>query len=414
MAVILTRDLMGKLYPQGNSAVMQAFVDKQNLMPTILSSPKRAAMCFANMYVETAGFNLAIVRNLTENTNYSARGMAKTWPKRFANENAVISKYGTDAGWRIHAFDDIYGNRMGNRPGTHDGSNYIGRGGPQITGRDGYAAVGKRIGVDLVVNPTFACKPELQPAIAEAFWNWKNEQAGLTHVADAGNVVRAREIWNGGHNGLEVVETQYPRMLKIIESHAPSTAAINVQSPTADVDNDLIEIQNDLIGFGYHEVGNAEGRVGGRTVGAIKAFFIDRGVTSRSEYPGSKEVLIAELNKAAGENWHRPVAPGRAFATEKELAPTVSSIAPAQSAGLLQKLTAWFTGTSATVGAAVKFLPDANDQAYPYWSMIQQFFPSVPQLLFFTLVAAVAIITVRQIEKSKKATVDDYQTGKIN
>jgi hypothetical protein len=29
---------------------------------------------------------------------------------------------------RSKAFDDIYGNRMGNRPGSHDGSTYIGRG----------------------------------------------------------------------------------------------------------------------------------------------------------------------------------------------------------------------------------------------------------------------------------------------
>jgi putative chitinase len=48
------------------------------------------------------------------------------------------------AGWQQRAFDDIYGKRMGNRPGTRDGSRFIGRGGPQVTGRDGYAEVGKR------------------------------------------------------------------------------------------------------------------------------------------------------------------------------------------------------------------------------------------------------------------------------
>jgi hypothetical protein len=43
--------------------------------------------------------------------------------------------------------DSVYGGQMGNRPGTHDGSRFIGRGAPQVTGRDGYAQVGRRCGL---------------------------------------------------------------------------------------------------------------------------------------------------------------------------------------------------------------------------------------------------------------------------
>lgn len=423
MTIVLTRALMAQIYPRGNDAVMQAFVDKQAVMGDILANAERAATCFANEYVETSGFDGTVVRDMTENINYSAEGMANTWPNRFPSGKPgvgdpakVRAKYGTAQGWRIRAFDDIYGNRMGNRPGTHDGSNYIGRGGPQVTGREGYEEIGRRIGVDLVNNPILACKPELQPAITAAFWAWKN----MSHFADTGNIEGGRRSWNGGKNGLKVVEAQYPRILKLLNAHAPTTAAVNVKLPTSDIDEDLRAMQVDLVNFGYHEIGKADGMTGGRTNGAIRAFFTDRGVEARSEYPASKDVLIAELDKAAsdvtedGQPWHRPIAPGRAFATEKELAPNISSIAPAQSAGFIQKVQAWLMGGAATVGGAVKFLPDANDQVSPYWSMIQSAFPSVPQLLLFALVAAIAIITYKQISKSKQATVDDYQQGKIN
>src|SRR5262245_37411466 len=69
---------------------------------------------------------------------------------------------------------DHGGNRMGNRKDTNDGSTYIGRGGPQITGRDGYAEVGKRCKLDLFGNPNLPSAPENQPAILAAFWTWKN------------------------------------------------------------------------------------------------------------------------------------------------------------------------------------------------------------------------------------------------
>jgi len=58
---------------------------------------------------------------------------------------------------------------MGNRPGTHDGSRFIGRGAPQVTGRDGYAQVGRRCGLDLESNPDLAAAPEHQAKIMAAF-----------------------------------------------------------------------------------------------------------------------------------------------------------------------------------------------------------------------------------------------------
>ena len=104
---------------------------------------------------------------------------------------------GPGKGWQKKAFDDIYGNRMGNRKGTNDGSTYIGRGGPQITGRDGYAQVGKRCKPDLVNKPELASAPEHQPAILGAFWMWKK----LNGFADRGDFLGCVKKWNGGTIG---------------------------------------------------------------------------------------------------------------------------------------------------------------------------------------------------------------------
>src|SRR5687768_4399036 len=150
--VRLTTALLRSVFPKAPDTIIAAFAEKEGVLSTVgvNQTRQRLAYFFANIHHETAGFT---IRNLTENINYSAARMAQVWPNRFQNATVVAAKYGTVAGWQRKAFDDIYGNRMGNRPGTKDGSTYIGRGGPQITGRDGYAEIGKRIGHDLVSSP---------------------------------------------------------------------------------------------------------------------------------------------------------------------------------------------------------------------------------------------------------------------
>ena len=185
------------LFPKAPQPIIDAFVrDTESLAKAgITDTRTRLAYALANVEHECGGFS---IRNLTENINYTAERMAKVWPKRFASAAAVRRKYGTATGWQKKAFDDIYGNRMGNRKGTHDGSTFIGRGGPQITGRDGYAQVGERCGLDLVNEPELAASPENQPAILAAFWTWKN----LNKFADKGDFIGCVKAWNGGTIGL--------------------------------------------------------------------------------------------------------------------------------------------------------------------------------------------------------------------
>lgn len=187
------------IFPKAPAAIIDAFVANPAVLDQagITASRTRLAYTLANVEHECGGFT---VKNLTENINYTAKRMAEVWPRRFPNGEAdVIAKYGTATGWQKKAFNDIYGRKsLGNRPGTDDGSRYIGRGGPQITGRGGYAQVGERCGLGLESNPELATLPEHQPAILAAFYGWK----GLSAFADAGNFIGFVKAWNGGTNGL--------------------------------------------------------------------------------------------------------------------------------------------------------------------------------------------------------------------
>jgi hypothetical protein len=87
---------------------------------------------------------------------------------------------------------------MRNVPGTHDGSNFIGRGGPQWTGRDGYENLQKLTGIPCVNTPSLASSPALQPEICTAFWTWKK----LNAPADRGDFTAVVKLWNGGTNGM--------------------------------------------------------------------------------------------------------------------------------------------------------------------------------------------------------------------
>lgn len=197
MTIQLTAAALRAIFPRAPQAVLDAFLAKQDVLTKagVNHTRPRLAYFFANIEHECGGFT---IKNLTENINYTAERMAAVWPNRFASAAAVRAKYGSEPGWQLHAFDDIYGNRMGNRPGTRDGSTFIGRGGPQWTGRDGYEECAKRTGMPAVTVPEDVSDFDKQPEVCAAFWDWK----GLNRFADTGNFTGAVKVWNGGTNGL--------------------------------------------------------------------------------------------------------------------------------------------------------------------------------------------------------------------
>lgn len=210
MPLLLTKEGMRAIFPKAPTEVIDAFVRKQRILDKagITANRRRLAWFLANLEHECDGFNVnGFVKNLTENIEaYTHERMAEVWPNRFANGHAVRMRFGTGPGWQKKAFDQIYGNRMGNRPGTSDGSMFIGRGGPQWTGRDGYEALARilptlifgtgKMTAEQAVG--WSTRLEYQPEVCTAFWIWKN----LNVFADANNWTGLVKAWNGGTNGM--------------------------------------------------------------------------------------------------------------------------------------------------------------------------------------------------------------------
>jgi putative chitinase len=177
--------------PNCRSSYKEAFGTADTVLNTyhINDTALRLAHFMAQVLHETDG--LTIFR---ESMNYSAKRMVEVWPSRFASE-AAAAPYAHNP--RALA-NQVYNGRMGNRAGTDDGWNFIGRGLLQVTGREDYARYGTALSIDMIANPDLAIDPRYTLKIAALEWDAKN----CNQDADADNVRQVTKKINGGLVGL--------------------------------------------------------------------------------------------------------------------------------------------------------------------------------------------------------------------
>ena len=194
----LTAEGLRRVFPRAPQDVLDSFLEKQEELSKIGVNHTRTRLAYflANIEHETDGFT---IRNLTENINYTHQRAAEIWPSRFKSAVDVETRFGSAPGWQTALFDSVYGSRMGNRPGTHDGSMFIGRGGPQWTGREGYEELARRTNLPAVEHPSIAARHDLQPEVCVSFWDWKK----LNPLADVDDFKGMVRRWNGGQIGIE-------------------------------------------------------------------------------------------------------------------------------------------------------------------------------------------------------------------
>ncbi|WP_213954024.1 peptidoglycan-binding protein [Variovorax sp. dw_954] len=141
-------------------------------------------------------------RTMTENIGYSPQRAAEVWPGRFSSAADCLAKVRCSAGdpaFPTKLMDLVYGNRNGNRPGTSDGSKYIGRGLAQATGRANYLKLGNLVGLDLISQPELVNQPEHALECGVAMFIL----CGCLAPAKADDVESATRHLNGGTIGLE-------------------------------------------------------------------------------------------------------------------------------------------------------------------------------------------------------------------
>jgi putative chitinase len=170
-----------------------------------INTPKRIAAFMAQCGHESGGFVW-----LTENLNYSAAGLMKTFPKYFPTlelANAYARQPNKIA-------NKVYANRMGNGDeASGQGSLYKGRGLIQVTGKDNYFWFASSLGI----TPEEASEymQTFEGAAQSACWYW--EQASLNKLADAGDIKELTRRINGAYIGLEDRIKHYNHALSIMQ-----------------------------------------------------------------------------------------------------------------------------------------------------------------------------------------------------
>lgn len=216
---VITEKQLEKLLP-GNDKIAEWTKALNTVLPKYgITSVERVAAFIAQTAHESGNY-----RRLVENLNYSAAGLAKTWPSRFALRDMrgnILKPYRpNELATRIERKPQeianiTYANRMGNgdeRSG--DGWEYRGRGLIQLTGKDNYSRFANTIGMKIADAVEYA--GTFEGAIESACWFWKVNN--LNVHADKKAIVSLTKAINGGTHGLDDRQARYSTAINVMKA----------------------------------------------------------------------------------------------------------------------------------------------------------------------------------------------------
>ena len=197
----VTADLLKKLFPTNKKCDALCTALCAVLPKYEINTPNRIAAFLAQCGHESGGFTV-----LQENLNYSAEGLRKIFPSRFATVAAAQPYHRQPE----KIANKIYCDRMGNgSESSGDGYKFRGRGAIQLTGKENYSNFAKSIGKSL--DETVAYCETLEGAICSAAWFWTTRK--LNVCADCGDILSMTKKINGGTIGLEDRKKHYEHAL---------------------------------------------------------------------------------------------------------------------------------------------------------------------------------------------------------
>ncbi len=173
-----------------------------SLPEDMIESPSRIAGFLAQTSHESGKYKF-----LTENLNYSDKGLLKTFPKYFNESNVMEYARKPEA-----IANRVYANRMGNGDeASGDGWRYCGRGLIQLTGKNNYQAFANSEQMNIEDVPDYLIT--YVGAVRSALWFWNKNN--LNDTADAGDLLMMTKKINGGTHGLAERTAEYKRILEI-------------------------------------------------------------------------------------------------------------------------------------------------------------------------------------------------------
>lgn len=190
--MILTETMFKALFPRADLAFLAPL--NRTMARYAIDSTVRSAAFLAQVGHESGGLRVVV-----ENLNYSADGLAATWPNRFRNADKKPNELALSLHRKPEAIaNHVYANRMGNGDvESGDGWKYRGRGLIQTTGKANYAKLAAALGVEVLAKPDLLEKPDLACLSAGFFWH----SHGLNDLADVGKFETITRRINGGTHG---------------------------------------------------------------------------------------------------------------------------------------------------------------------------------------------------------------------
>lgn len=180
-------------------------------------TPDRAAHFFAQIAHETGEF-----KSFSENLNYSADGLKKTFGKYFADvDPAQYARKPEKIANRVYA------NRMGNGDeASGDGWKYRGRGALQLTGKDNYQEFANYMNKPEIMDDPDSVADDYAFESAMFFFNKNKLWAVCDHgINDAAILTLTKKI-NGGTHGLDDRAEKTRKYAMWLKGATASTATV--------------------------------------------------------------------------------------------------------------------------------------------------------------------------------------------
>jgi putative chitinase len=158
-----------------------------------ITNPLRLAHFLAQCGHESGGF-----KAVSENLNYSAKGLVGTFGKYFNSTTAAQYERKPEM-----IASKVYGGRMGNGDeASKEGYKFRGRGYIQLTGKSNYTNFAKFIGEDTIANPDLVATK--YPLASAAFFFDSNKLWSICDKgSDTATVTAVTKRVNGGTIGLD-------------------------------------------------------------------------------------------------------------------------------------------------------------------------------------------------------------------
>lgn len=172
-----------------------------------ITTSLRLAHFLAQCGHESGGF-----RAVSENLNYSAKGLLGIFRKYFTNVNLAMQYERKPE----KIANRVYGGRMGNgNEASGEGYKFRGRGYIQLTGKENYKAFDATVGEDILANPDLVATK--YPLASAAFFFKRNNLWAICDRGSSPDVVTAvTKRVNGGTIGLSDRQKHFNEYYKLL------------------------------------------------------------------------------------------------------------------------------------------------------------------------------------------------------